>query len=289
MRQFLVPIAMLCFGAALAHGHGVQIQATFNTATQRIETREVVHTTSRPGSITDLKRVYVMPLLDQAGGAGDGWYTRPDDERNSFGIPLYPTGPGVCFQYDAVDQLPGSGWSYSGSSTLPNLQGTNFAFQIRDGLKEWNGSSFVDPGLEQLQAFRGDGTSVPTITAATSDSGPFGALAMSTISSRSSNAHSSVGYRLLGDGANHALTGPGAGDDSVYLASFSLASTALGVNPSDTFYFVMYKNADLADALAAVDHLGFDSPYVQVLPEPSALALLLIGVSFAGGALRRDR
>jgi hypothetical protein len=226
-----------------------------------------------------------MPLMDQSGGAGNGWYTRPDDERNAFNVPLYPTGPGVCFQYDTT-QLPGTGWSFSGSATLPNLQGSNFGFTFADGLKSWNGAAFTDAGVEQLQMFRGDGTSVPSITANTMDAGPFASMALSTIASLSSNAHSSVGYRLLGDGTSAGLAGALAGDDGVYLASFQLTSTAPGVSPSDPFYYVMYKNVNLSAALEAAQSLGFAEAQIQVLPEPASLALLL---ALAAGAVGQSR
>lgn len=274
MSRFSFSIVIALSATSIAWGHGVQVQVTHNAATGKIETREVVHTGTRPDAVSNLTRVYVMPLMSQSGGAGDGWYTRPDDERNAFNVPLYPTGPGVCYQYES--QLSGTGWSFSGSSTQPNLQNTNFGYQILDGLKQWNGGGFVDPGTEQMQLFRGDGTSVPSIVTSTSDAGPFGTLALSNIGSLSSNAHSSVGFRLLGDGVSPGLSGATAGDDGVYLLSLSLYSTAAGVGASDPFYFVMYKNASLAAAMDAAGSLGFDPAQVQVLPEPASISLLAV-------------
>lgn len=286
MRKFTIPLVSTLVTTAVAYGHGDQIQITFNPATGRIETREIVHTSSRPGAVTDSKRVYVMPMLPLAGGAGDGWYVRPNDERNIFDIPLYPTAPGVTYQYDPT-QLPGSGWSFSGSSTLPNLQGSNFGYQFVSGLMEWDGTDFVDPGSEQLQMFRGDGTNVPSILAETSDSGPFESLQLSTINSMSGNPHHSVGFRLLGDGIGHALAGPAAGDDGVYLASLIVTSSASGVGSSDPFYFIMHKNADIAAALEAASSLGFSESRIQVIPEPATAALILLPVGLI--AARRHR
>jgi hypothetical protein len=232
--------------------------------------------------MTDLTRVYVMPLLNTVTPAGDGWYTRPDDQRNAFDVPLYPTGPGITFQYDEPAQLPGTGWAYSGSSSLPNLQGTNFGLSFTDDLKSWNGAAWVDPGAEQVQMFRGEGTSVPTVAAITSDSGPFATLAIAAITSKSSNPHSSLGYRMLGDGTNFGSAAPGAGDDGIYLLSLILNSTAAGVSDSDPFYFVMLKNSSLAEAINAANSLGFSPAQIQIVPEPvgTTVVLMLVMVSF---------
>lgn len=263
----------------LALGHGVQIQITHNAGSGLIETREIVHTDSRPDMITDLKRVYVMPLMPQVGGAGDGWYSRPDDARDVFGNPIHPTGPGVSFQYDS--QLSGAGWAFSGSSTLPNLQSTNFGLSFSRSLGLWDGAAFIDPGQEQLQAFRGDGTAVPTLTATTSDVGPFSSLALSTIATQSSNPHSSVGYRLLGDGVSPGLSGLLAGDNGVYLVGIQITSSASGVGASEPIYFVLHKNTDLATALTAAESLGFDASLTQVVPEPHALGLFSLAALMA--------
>ena len=287
MRKYLLTIVAPLLVAAPVFGHGDQVQITYNPAIGKIETREIVHTTSRPSAISDLKRVYVMPFLSLTGGAGDGWYTRPNDERNIFGVPLYPTGPGITFQYDEAAQLPGTGWSFSGSGSLPNLQGTNFGYFFADGLKEWTGASFADSGPEQLQMFRGDGTSVPSIMSDSTDVGPFATMALSNIATKSSNAHSSVGYRLLGDGTNFGLAGPAAGDDGIYLLTMQLTSTAAGVGASDPFYYVMYKNRDVTEALAAAAGLGFDPSLVQLMPEPSSLMLLVAGVAAINMRRRR--
>lgn len=286
MRVSGLTYVFVFVSASVCMAHGPQVQITFNPATGKIETREIVDTESRPTEISGLKRVYVMPFMELSGGAGSGWYTRPDQTLNGFGVPEHPTGPGITYQYDEAAQLPGSGWSFSGSSTLPNLQGSNFGYRFNDGYKLWDGGSFVDPGVEQFQMFRGDGTTVPSIMASTTDAGPFAAMALSTISSKSSNAHHSVGFRMLGDGTSFGLTGPAAGDDGIYLASLLLTSTASGVGTSEPFYYVIYKNTDPHAAVAAAESLGFSSDLIQVVPEPTSLVLLLLGGVFAA---RRTR
>jgi hypothetical protein len=279
MNKLLITTMLTLTLASSAFGHGDQVQITFNPASGKIVTRSIVHTASLPAAISDPKRIYVMPFRTLIGGAGDGWYARTNDETNAFGVPLYPTGPGITYQYES--QLGGTGWSFSGSAGLPNLQGSNFRYQLTDGLKQWNGTTYVDPGVEQLQLFRGDGATVPTVMNNTTDSGPFNTLAMTSISSQSSNAHSSIGYRLLGDGTNYGLSGAAAGDDGVYLLSLALESTVAGVGASDPFYYVLYKNVDPSVALAAAQGLGLDPSLIQVTPEPGSLGLLVAMAALA--------
>lgn len=278
MRQFAISTVAVVAVVTSAYGHGVQIQITHDSATGKIQTREVLSSSgSAPAAISGLKRVYVMPLLPVVGGAGDGWYTRPEGALDPFGFPIHPTGPGVLYQYDS--QIPGTGWSFSGSSTLPNLENTQFGYQFTGGLSEWDGSGFVDPGAEQLQMFSGDGTSVPSSTALTNDAGPLDSFNFSNIGVMSANPHHSAGFRLFGDGVGFGLAGSAAGDDGVYLATLSVTSTAVGVLDSDPVHFVIYKNDSLANALAATDSLGFDPSLVQVVPEPTALGLLVVSGS----------
>ncbi|MCG8406303.1 MAG: PEP-CTERM sorting domain-containing protein [Phycisphaerales bacterium] len=280
MRQFAISTAAVLAVMTSAYGHGVQIQVTHDSVSGKIQTREVLSSSgSAPTTISNLKRVYVMPLLPVLGGAGDGWYTRPEGALNALGFPIHPTGPGVMYQYDS--QIPGTGWAFSGSSSLPNLENSQFGYQFASGLSEWNGSSFVDPGTEQLQMFSGDGTSVPSSSALTSDAGPFDAFSFSNISVMGGNPHRSAGFRLFGDGVGSSLAGPAAGDDGIYLASLLVTSTAAGVFDSDPIHFVMFKNASLASAITAAESLGFDPSLVEIVPEPSSLGLLLVTGSMA--------
>lgn len=277
MRREVFAIVVSLGIASSAMGHGVQVQITFNQSSGEIETREIVHTGSRPASITDLKRVYVMPLMPIIGGAGDGWYTRPAQEVNGFGIPLHPSGPGITWQYDEAAQLLGTGWSFSGSGTLPNLQNTNFGYAFTDAFREWNGSSFVDPGTEQAQVMRTDGISAPSGTANTSDSpGPYASMALGNITTKSINAHTSISFRLLGDGVSSSFGGAADGNDGIYLLSLQLTSTAAGVGASDPFYFIMHKNRSLEDALTAAQALGFSPSLIQVVPEPASTGFLAV-------------
>lgn len=271
----------LAAAASTALAHGPQIELTRNATTGKIETRDVYDTHAAPTSIPGpVRRAYVMPLLP----SGTAYYVRPDATPNlANGQPTFFSNPGIAYQYDA--KLPGTGWEYQGSSSLPNLQGSNFAYTFTDGLKIWDGTTFVDPGTEQVRAYRGPVTS-PAATAITADSGGMQSLALATIGPASGspptvppasgNPHSTVGYHLVGDPSN-AATLPG---DGVYLLSLQLSSTAAGVSPSDPFYYLLHKNADPATAMAAATRLGFSGSQVQsyaVVPEPTSLAVLGLG------------
>jgi MYXO-CTERM domain-containing protein len=159
-----------------------------------------------------------------------------------------------------------------------------------DGLKAWDGAAWADPGTEQLQMFQGDATGafVPgtTVNAITSDAGPFQSMSLAAINpaappSGSSVPHSSVSFRLLGDG----VASTASSDDGVYLASFRLSSTAVfgasntPVGDSDPFYFVMYKGSSVDEAMALAEAFAVASgiPLSQVqaaVPEPMGAGLI---------------
>lgn len=292
--------------AASVFAHGVQTQITFNPATGKIETRQVVSTsTDVPTndfvygtSTAPLARVFVIPLLDSQLPLGNGYYTRPTDVRDPITTaPIHASGPGLTYRFES--QTAGTGWSHSGSTTLPNLSGTNFTYSFTDALKLWSGSTWNDPGDEQLQVVRngGTGTFTPaTVNAITSDTGPFASMPLTAVSATapgaSSNPHSSIAFRLLGDGVNSAA----ASDDGIYLASLKLSSnatigtTGVAVDDSDTFYMVLYKNRSLADAATVANSFASSNgiPLAQVqlaVPEPASLAAI---VSLAP-ILRRSR
>jgi hypothetical protein len=153
-----------------------------------------------------------------------------------------------------------------------------------DGLKFWNGSTWVDPGSEQIQAYRGSEIA-PTASATTSDSGPFASMNFSNIAANyAANAHSSVSYRLLGDG----VSGTAPSDDGIYLLSMQLSSNQPGLASSDTFYFVLYKNVGRSEALEAVQSLGVSPSAVQVVPEVGSMTLMgLAGLTMVGAVLRK--
>lgn len=301
-------IASLLLGLAFAGtalGHGVQVQIVFNPATGKIETRQIVGTTTAATaaepivpnfplgtSVAPAARVYVSPLKFASIASGNGWYVRPTDVlRGDLPAPAYPSGPGLTYRFAYQTGASATGWEWGNASNpvantaLPNLAGTNFTYTLLDGLKTWNGTAWIDPGSEQVQIFRGDGTGAftgSTVNAISTDAGG-ATFALSNVSATNkpgltSVPHSSVSLRLLGDGVSASTEG----DDGIYLLSLKLSTnatigtTGVPVGESDPFYMVLYKNVSLADAASAANSFasanGIASSLVQLaVPEPSSL------------------
>jgi hypothetical protein len=238
--------------APVAWGHGPQLQITNDNG--KIVTREVF--LDEPyAPLSSPKSVYVIPMLPSAGQ----FFTRPNDEEAAPGVPAYNSGPGLAF---------GLGSTFTA--------GFNFRLTFTDGLKFWDGAGFVDPGLEQIQAFRGS-FSNPSASAVTSDVGPFETLNFSTIrTGYADSAHGSASFRLLGDGVSPTSSS----DDGIYLLSLQLSSTDPNLSPSDPYFFLLYKNVPLGDALRVAGTLGISSAQVQVVPEAGSLAFA--GVASVG-------
>jgi hypothetical protein len=232
----------------------------------RIVTRQLFLEGPYGGSLTAPRSVYVMPLLPLNGA----YFSRPNDAEAAPGVPQYFSGPGLAF---------GFGQTFA--------SGSNLQLTFTDGLKLWDGGGFSDPGDEQIRAFRGSFAS-PTATAVTSDLGPFAVLNFPPIpASYNAEAHNSARFVLLGDGTDPLAPS----DDGVYLLSMQLLSTDSTVGPSDPFYFVLYKNAGLSEAMDAARALGFDRTAIQVVPEAGGAGLVLLGTLAAGVAalVRRRR
>jgi hypothetical protein len=276
---------------SVSFGHGVQYQLTYDPVGNQIQTRQIVSTNTRPTTLTDPARIYVMPLLIADGttpplhpAAQAAWYSRPD-------ITDYPSGNGLAYQWDITTgtngQLAGTNWAWKNSSSLPNLAGTAFSYRFTDQVLKWDGTQFTAAaaGVTQLQAFRGDATTVPTVfvTTATGSSLPFSAVSTVT---QSTNPHSNAGFRLLGDGTSFAPAAAGPGTDGIYLQGMQVLTTATTpggavVGASDPAYMVLYKNTSFTDAYnvaaAFASAQGIPLNQIQSVPEPATLSL-------AGGA-----
>lgn len=305
MRTSFVSLFLGLALGGTALGHGVQVQVVFNPATGKIETRQIVGTTTAATaaeplvpsfalgtSIAPAARVYVSPLKFASIASGDGWYVRPTDVlRGDLPAPAYPSGPGLTYRFEYQTGAGSTGWEWGnaanpvGNTALPNLAGTNFTYTLIDGLKTWNGSAWVDPGTEQVQIFRGDGTGAftgSTVNTISTDVGG-GTFALSNVSATNkpgltSVPHSSVSLRLLGDGVNANV----AGDDGIYLLALKLSTnatigtTGVPVGDSDPFYMVLYKNVSLSDAASAANSFananGISPSLVQLaVPEPTSI------------------
>lgn len=162
-QRALAACLLLPVSAPLVLGHGVEYQLSYDPAGGRVQSRQIVSTDTRPVTLTDLTRIYVMPLIVADGttpalhpAAQPAWYSQPD-------ITTYPSGNGLAYQWDttapAGGQLAGTGWSWKDSSSLPNLAGTVFSYRFTDRVLKWDGTRFsaAAAGGTQLQAFRGDG------------------------------------------------------------------------------------------------------------------------------------
>lgn len=300
--------------------HGLQFQITYDQAAQKIVTRQLIagsasltsvgYPTATQAQISPETRVYVMPLALTNVTAGTGWYSRPSPLESSPGVPTFPSGPGVAWQYDTTATVPGTfvgtptpiagtGWALNGVDSGPqlvNLTGTRFGFKFEDSLKVWNGSALIDPGDEQLQAFAGDATGAftgSTPNAITTDvgAGPSFVPVNPIGTTWSNGPHNSTSYRILGNGVDSSSVEP---DDGIYVAKFSITSTALipgtstPIGGSEPAYFVMYKGSTLEEALAVANTLGVSPSQIQAaaVPEPSAVAAF---VATAAAMLARRR
>jgi hypothetical protein len=307
--------ASVLASASLAWAHGVQVQVTYDAQANKVVTREVVRTSApNVSTVTDVTRIYVMPILPTlitpAGGSpATFFYTRPEDERSaSTNRPLFPSGPGITWQYDVVDptvgspvtQIAGTGWSLRNSTTNANLGGSNFRYRLQDVLRVWDGAGWADPGTESLQLLNGDGTNLATQTVRLTATGTTGAGGTwdhaaingnpATLPSAANRPHTSATFRLA-DNGNHL----DAGDSGIYLAALSIETTALSptgapINPTDTFYYVMAFGASIVDAIPVAERLAAAAniplSQVQVVPEPATLSLIA-GISAL--VLRRHR
>jgi hypothetical protein len=289
-------LACASLAAHVGFGHGVQLQLTYDTTTQQIVSREIVSTDTRPTALGAVTRIYVMPLLlSGTQAAQPAWYSKPD-------ITNYPSGNGIAYQWDITTgtggQLAGTGWAWKNSSSLPNLAGAAFRYDFTDQLLKWNGTVFTAAasGSTQLQAFRGDATTAPTITT-TTGSGATLVYGNVSTSSQSTNPHSNAGFRLLGNGTSFDPAYAGADTDGIYLQGLQVTvsgSGVTGVGASDPLYMLLYKNTSFADAYAVAESFassqGIPTAQIQAVPEPGTLSLLAVAGAIGGcGLWRRAR
>jgi hypothetical protein len=252
--------ALVVVAPCSAVAHGPQIQITGDTG--KIVTRRLLGDGPYSNNLTAPTSVYVMPLKEDLGV----WYARPNGTLNMDGTPEFFSGPGFVYGY---------GYDPLNPSVTPFTVGAKFNLRFVDGLKKWNGATFFDAGVTAFEAFTGGNPNAPSGTLSTSNISPFASLPVpggaGTIgfAAEEEEAHSSVRYRMLGDGVSPTSPLPG----GVYLASLQLLISSNDKAPSDPFYFVLNKNA-AADVPAAIESLNFAPSLVQfVVPEPSAAAL----------------
>jgi hypothetical protein len=244
LSGFIV-IAIL-FGVVLptpAWGHGPQIQLTAEAG--KIVTRQVLIDDYVP--VSPVASIYVLPVVS----VSNIWVVQPPGTAGS--------GPGIA---------PGIG--FVDAASHPFKTG-NYTTNIVDGLKKWNGASFVDAGDVQLQLYK-TVTGNP-LTATTTDSGPFASLAY-PLTVDSEESHTGMGFRFLGDGVSNTSVLA----DGVYLLSLKVSTT--GLTDSDPFYFVLPKGVSPEEAgnatFAFAQQQGIGVGAIQAMtpiPEPASLTL----------------
>ncbi len=246
----VISCAAFALGAVsmAARAHGPQIQIGIQSGA--IVTRELLPDEPYNTIVTTNQRVFEIPMAQRSvGDANDGWYAQPNSH---FAF----TGPGIATALG----------SFATGSTL--------SLTFVDGLKRWVGSGFVDPGTEQIDAYRG---SMRTVGAITSDLAPFEHFSFTAIGG-GADEHKTAFFRLLGDG----LSPNTPSDDGIYLLSLQLLSDDPNVLASDPYYFLLNKNGSQGDAADALHFVQ-----THIVPEPATLFMIA-----AGGALglcRRKR
>jgi hypothetical protein len=266
----LVVWAALAESPASAHGPQIQVTDTNN----KITTRTLISNAPYGDTLTDPKSVYVLPILKAVSGSPstDYWTVMPNSVIDPIlGSSEFQFGPGLAYGY---------GHSFA--------DGYHFTVNVLGALQRWNGTSFInDPEVEAVGAFRGDATSSPDQVVISGTSSGVQSLSFSNISSTyDGDAHSSLRFRLLGDGSS-ALVEPA---DGLYLLTLQVTSNQPDLASSDPFNLLLYKNASASSINAAVGSLNVSSALVQFVPvpEPGVLALAACG-AFSTILTRRQR
>lgn len=267
LRNLPLSALVLAATALTTLAHGPHIQITGDSG--KIITRELLLDAPFSATLTSPKSVYVMPLLEVNGV----WVAQPNQTFNSIlNLPAYFSGPGLAYGYDQVDGGP---QVFETGSVL--------SVGFTDGLKRWDGTSFVDAGETQLKAFRGSNPEITTPAAnfaITTDSEPYDSVSLAAVLENygveGAEIHGSIRYTLLGDGISSTSDSP----DGVYLLGLQVSSTQSGLDPSDPYYFVLHKNAPISTIVAAVNSLGIDPALQQwVVPEPATSGLIVLAVA----------
>jgi hypothetical protein len=260
LSGLFVVAALVSIGvASSAWGHGPQIQLTAEAG--KIVTRQVLIDDYVP--VSPVTSIYVLPVTTLS----NIWVVQPPGTAGS--------GPGIA---------PGVG--FVDAASHPFKTG-DYTTSIVDGLKKWNGASFVDAGDSQLQLYKTVGGN--PLTATTTDVGPFASLTY-PLTVANDEAHTGMGFRFLGDGVSNTSVLA----DGVYLLSLKV-STA-GLTDSDPFYFVLPKGVSPEEAgqatltFAALQGIARDAVQAMTaIPEPASLTLAAAAIGGCVAARRRQR
>jgi hypothetical protein len=248
----LIALAIVWASAAPSWAHGPQIQLTAENG--KIVTRQVMIDAYAP--VSSVASIYVLPVAS----VSNIWVVQPPGTAGS--------GPGIAPGVGFVDE-----------ASHPFKSGA-YTTSIVDGLKKWNGTSFVDASDSQLQLYKT--VSGNPLTATTTDAGPFASITYN-LNVTSEESHTGMGFRFLGDGVSNTS----ALADGVYLLSLKVSTT--GLTDSDPFYFVLPKGVSPQEAgnatFAFAQQQGIDVGAIQAMtaiPEPASLTLAALSI---GGCL----
>jgi hypothetical protein len=254
----LIAIAIVWASVTPSWAHGPQIQLTAENG--KIVTRQVMIDDYTP--ITPTTSIYVLPVAN----VSNQWLVQPPGTAGA--------GPGIAVGVGFVD-----------AASHPFKSGA-YTTSLIDGLKKWNGVSFVDAGDAQLQLYKT--VSGNPLTATTTDAGPFESITYN-LNVTSEEAHTGMGFRFLGDG----VSSTSALADGVYL--LSLKASNMTLEESAPFYFMLPHGVTPAEAgaatLAFAQQQGIGAGAIQAMtaiPEPASMALITTAI---GGclAVRRRR
>jgi hypothetical protein len=246
-------IGALAANSAKAHGPQIQLTATAG----KIETRRLIANEPYDTTLQPLTSIYVLPAVN----ISNVWQIRPNALNSLAGGAADISGPGLA-----------PGYGFTDADSHPFKTG-NYTITFIDGLKKWDSgiSDFTDPGATQLQAYKSVANSTTTMDAG-------GNSITWNINVTSSNAHSGMSYKFLGDGASD-TSGLNAG---VYLASMKVSHGTL--TDSDPYYFLIYQGVSASTVSQAANSLasskGISAAAIQfIVPEPASATLGVIGLA----------
>lgn len=256
--------AVLASSTAWAHGPAIQITADEvipGGGSYKINTRQLLPGEPYTGSgLTAPARIYVLPVLPTSSLAPSQTVARVrPSTAETFG-------PGYTYGYD---QLVGTTRYFTAAVGLH-----------LDGLQEWNGSTFVPTGEEQIGVLVSSNNTNPDI-ATTSAAGAD--VSFTPSPTYNTGGHNQFRYTMkVGADSTYAASDPG-----VYLLGLQLSATQSSppLAASDPFYFILANDVSYNDLVSVVSSFaasqGIAPNLIQyaptAVPEPCTAILVALG------------